>query len=64
MIMDRKQIPGPSPFFEPWMLPEREDNEGIKDFKLRETVDRGNCIASRNIVSLLNALKYAKLPDF
>ena len=64
MILDRKQIPGPSPFFEPWMLPEREGDEGVMDFKLRESVNCGNCIASRNMVSLLSTLKYAKLSDF
>lgn len=63
-IFDRSQIPGPSPFYEPWMLPDKESGEGIKDFRLREAVECGNSIASRNAISLLNTIKYAKLADF
>lgn len=63
-INDRKQIPGPSPMYEPWMLPEENDGEGIKDFKLRESVECGNSITTRNMVALLSAVKNAKLPDF
>lgn len=64
MVMDRPQIPGPSPFFEPWMLPDKESGEGIQDFKVREKVECGDCIASRNAISLLSTVKYAQLQDF
>ncbi len=64
MVLDRAQIPGPSPLFEPWMLPDKESGEGVKDFKVRDKVECGNCIASRNALSLLSTVKYAKLPDF
>lgn len=64
MVLDRAQIPGPSPLFEPWMLPDKESGEGVKDFKVRDKVECGNSIASRNTLSLLSTVKYAKLPDF
>lgn len=64
LVLDRKQIPGPSPYYEPWMLPDETSGEGVKDFKARETVECGTCIASRNAISLLNTVKYAKLSDF
>ena len=64
LVLDRKQIPSPGPYFEPWMLPDEASGEGVKDFKVRETVECGTCIASRNYISLLNTVKYAKLSDF
>lgn len=64
LVLDRKQIPGPSPYYEPWMLPDETSGEGVKDFKARETVECGTCIASRNYISLLNTVKCAKLSDF
>ena len=64
LVLDRKQIPSPGPYFEPWMLPDETGGEGVKDFKARKTVECGTCIASRNYISLLNTVKYAKLSDF
>ena len=63
-IIDRKQVPGPSPFFEPWMLPDINSGEGVKDFRLRAKVECGNSIVTRNAISLLSTLKYAKMSDF
>lgn len=64
LVLDRKQIPGPSPYYEPWMLPDETSGTGVRDFQAREIVECGTCIASRNCISLLNTVKTAKLPDF
>ncbi len=64
MITERKQIPGPSPMFEPWMLRSAEDEPGVTDFKVREKVECGDSIASRNRLSLLATMMEAKLQDF
>ena len=64
MVLDRPQFPEPSPFLEPWMLPDKESGEGVKDFRIREKAGCGYSIASRNLLSLLSTVKYAKLTDF
>lgn len=64
MIMERKQIPGPQPLFEPWMMPDKEDGEGVKDFRLRDGVDCGTSITTRNYFSDLYALMNKRLSDF
>lgn len=65
MVLDRQQIPGPNPFFEPWMLPDKDDSDGVKDFKVRESVECGMSIASRNAISLLlSSGKDGRLSDF
>lgn len=63
-ILDRQQLPGPNPMFEPWMIPEEHDGEGIKDFKVRDSINCGQSILIRNTQSILSIIKYAKLPDF
>lgn len=64
IISERKQIPGPSPMFEPWMLRSAEDELGTVDFKLRDTIDCGDSIVSRNMIGLLATMMEAKLQDF
>lgn len=64
IISERKQIPGPSPMYEPWMLRSVEDEPGTIDFKLRENVECGDSIMSRNMIGLLATLMTAKLQDF
>lgn len=64
LIHERKQVPGPSPMFEPWMLRSKEDEPGTIDFKLRESVECGDSIMSRNMIGLLATLMEAKLQDF
>jgi hypothetical protein len=63
-IIERKQIPGPSPMYEPWMLRSVEDEPGVTDFKIRETVECGDSIMSRNALGLLATVMEAKLQDF
>lgn len=50
-ILNRKVIPDVSPFYEPWMLPEEESGEGVKDFWLREGVNYNDSIAVRNAIN-------------
>ena len=64
MIGDRPQIPEPSAFFEPWMYPDQDAGEGVKDFQLREHLGCGNSIASRSAVSDLYMIMRSNLPDF
>ena len=64
LVTDRKQIPGPKPLFEPWMIPEKEDGKGVMDFQVRDNVDCGTSIETRNMLSLLNTLKQGKISDF
>ena len=64
MIHERRQIPGPSPMYEPWMLRTVEDEPGTADFKLREKIECGDSIMSRNMIGLLATLMEAKLQDF
>lgn len=63
-ILDRKCIPSPNPMFEPWMIPEENDGDGITDFRVREAVNCGMGIATRDWMNLLATLMTAKLPDF
>lgn len=63
-IMNREVIPGARPFFEPWMLPEDENEEGIKDFRLRESVNCSDSIAARNATSDHYTLRHFTLADF
>lgn len=64
LVIDRKQIPEPSPLYEPWMVPDKNDGEGIKDFKVRDSVDCGSSIVSRNLLSDLYTLMHRRLSDF
>ena len=64
IISERKQISGPSPMYEPWMLRTVEDEPGTIDFKLRDNVECGDSIMSRNVIGLLATLIEAKLQDF
>ena len=64
MVLDRPLFQESGPFLEPWMLPDKESGEGVKDFKIREKAGCGYSIASRNLLSLLSTVKYAKLTDF
>jgi len=64
LVIGRKIIPKPSPFFEPWMYPEKNDGEGIKEFRARDYVDCDESIATRNATSLLYTLKHARMADF
>ena len=63
-ILDRKKIPAPSPMFEPWMIPEETDGEGVKDFRVREKVACGLSIVERDMFNLLRTLMTAQLQDF
>lgn len=63
-IMDRKCFPGPNPMFEPWMIPEENDGDGIIDFQTRERVNCGMSIVSRDIMNILATMMTAKLQDF
>ena len=64
IISERKQIPGPSPMFEPWMLRSVEDEPGTIDFKIRDHIDCGDSIVSRNMIGLLVTMMEAKSQDF
>ena len=64
VISERKQIPGPSPMYEPWMLRTAEDEPGTIDFRLRDNVKCGDSIMSRNMIGLLATIVDAKLQDF
>lgn len=63
-IIDRDRIPGASPMFEPWMIPEKTSGEGVKDFHIRDTVQCGSSIINRNHFQLLHIIRNARLPDF
>ena len=63
-VLDIPKIQELSPYLEPWMLPDKESGEGVKDFKIREKVDCGYAIAIRNYLSILTTVKYANLSDF
>lgn len=63
-VLDRKKIPAPSPMFEPWMMPEETDGEGVKDFRVREKVECGLSIVERDMFNLLRTLMTAQLQDF
>lgn len=63
-IMERKKIPAPSPMFEPWMLPEEQNEPGVMDFRHREEVECGSSIVERNCFELLDTLMQGRLPDF
>lgn len=63
-VLDRKKIPPPSAMFEPWMMPEEHDGDGVKDFRVREKVNCGSSIVERDLFNLLSATMMAKLPDF
>lgn len=63
-IIERKQVPGPSIMYEPWMLRSVEDEPGVVDFRLRESVECGDSIMARNHLSLLAMLMTAQPQDF
>lgn len=64
ILKDRKSIPGPNPMFEPWMIPEEENNPGVIDFKVREKVDCGSSIVMRDMLSMLQTLMMKRVSDF
>lgn len=64
MIRERKEIPGPSPMYEPWMLRSAEDEPGTIDFKLRAEVNCGSSVVSRSLSGLLYMIEKLNLSDF
>lgn len=63
-VLDRKKIPGPSAMFEPWMIPEENDGDGVTDFRVRKKVACGHSIVERDYFNLLGTLLTKKVPDF
>ncbi len=63
-IMDRKRIPSANVMFEPWMLPDKDDGNGVRDFKVRDRVQCEASIVERNALSLLRAVATAEKSDF
>jgi hypothetical protein len=63
-IIERKEIPGPKPMYEPWMLRSIEDEPGVTDFKIRETVECGDSITERNMLGMIASIIEAKMQDF
>lgn len=64
MIRERKEIPGPSPMYEPWMLRSAEDEPGTIDFKLRAEVNCESSVVSRSLSGLLYMIEKLNLSDF
>lgn len=64
MIRERKEITGPSPMYEPWMLRSAEDEPGTIDFKLRAEVNCGSSVVSRSLSGLLYMIEKLNLSDF
>ncbi len=62
--MERTKYPGPSKMFEPWMMPDEEDEPGVIDFKVRDEVKCGISIVERDLFNLLHTVMMAELPDF
>ena len=62
--MNREVIPGNSPFFEPWMLPEEKNEEDVTDFRLWENVNCDVGIALRNVTCFHCSLKHFAQADF
>lgn len=63
-IIERKQVPGPSGMYEPWMLASSDDEPGIADFKVREHVECGDSIVTRYMMDGLATMMTAQLQDF
>ena len=63
-IRERKQGSRINPMYEPWMLRSTADEPGTADFKLRECIDCGDFITSREWANIQLLLRTAKLPDF
>lgn len=63
-MIQRNQIPGPAAMYEPWMLRSVENEPGTVDFKLREKIECGDSIMTRNAISLLAMMMTAKKQDF
>jgi len=63
-IMDRLQVPGMKTMFEPWMIPEELDGEGVQDFKARERVICGTSISDRDIFNTMHMIKMGQIPNF
>lgn len=63
-IMERKQEPPPSPMFEPWMIPDKNDGAGVEDFRARTSVACGISIVTRDLFNLQYMVRHAQMPDF
>jgi len=63
-IMDRLQVPGMKTMFEPWMIPEELDGEGVQDFKARERVICGTSISDRDFFNTMHMIKMGQIPNF
>jgi len=63
-IIQRNQMPVPAAMYEPWMLRSVEDEPGTVDFKLREKIECGDSIMTRNAMSMLAMLMTTKAQDF
>ncbi len=64
MVLQRTKIPSPDKMFEPWMIPDKDDGEGVKDFRVREKLECGSSIIERNLFSTLNTLLTKKSSDW
>ena len=62
IILDR--LANYSKMFEPWMLPEEADGEGIKDFYVSEEVKQGFSIQAKSWISLLSTIRKGQQSDF
>lgn len=63
-VVERKRFPACSKMFEPWMLPDADDNPGVYDFRLREKLECGTSILDRNMMNLLATMMMAEQQDF
>lgn len=63
-VVDRKKCPSANVMFDPWMLPDKYDGNGVKDFKVRDRVQCESSIADRNRVSVLHTIFTAEKSDF
>lgn len=61
-ILDR--LANYNKMFEPWMLPEEADGEGIKDFYVSGDVKQGFSIQAKSWISLLSTIRNGQLSDF
>ena len=50
--------------FEPWMIPDKENQPGVVDFKPREMVPNLENLWSWNHMALLHTIMFAQLPEF